>query len=99
MKKKPGQIFLIIAIFLSILVFSTYYKYYTLAAADFISLNLKLENFDQKYLSAGNQSELEVYGSDGLLKGVQLLAYLFGPTFHLLSQIPSLDQKNLVLRC
>lgn len=99
MKRKPSQIFLVIVISLSILVFSTYCEYYTLAAADFISHNLKLENFDQEYLSAVNQSELKVYGSGGFLKGFQLLTCLFGQSFHLLSQEPSFDQKNLVLRC
>jgi hypothetical protein len=99
MKRKPSQIFLVIVISLSILVFSTYYEYYTLAAADFISHNLKLENFDQEYLSAANQSELKVYGSGGFLKGFQLLTCLYGQSFHLFSQILSLDQKTLVLRC
>jgi hypothetical protein len=99
MKRKPIQIFLIIAISLFILVSSTYGQYYTLASADFISRDLKLENFDQEYLFATNQSEFKVYGSDGVFKGFHLLACLYGQSFHLFSQILSLDQKNLVLRC
>ena len=99
MKRKPSQIFLVIAILFAIPVSSAYICYYTLAAADFISHNLKLENFDQEYLSAVNQSELKVYGSGGFLKGFQLLTCLFGQSFYLLSQEPSLDQKTLVLRC
>jgi len=99
MKRKPIQIFLVIAISLYILVSSTYGQYYTLAAADFISLNLKLEAFDQDYLSAANQSEFKVSRSGGFFNGSQLVTCLFGQSFHLLSQKPSLDQKNLVLRC
>jgi hypothetical protein len=99
MRRKHSQIFLVIVIFLSILVFSTYYEYYALAAADFISHNPKLENFDQEYLSTANQSELKAYGSGGFLKGFQLLTSLFGQSFHLFSQGPFLDQKHLVLRC
>ena len=99
MERKPTQIFLVIAISLSILVSSTYCQYYTLAAADFISFDLKIENFDQEYLFAANQSEFKVYGSDGFFKGVHLLICLYGQFPHLLSQKPSLDQKNLVLRC
>ena len=99
MRSKPARTFLIIAISLYILVSSTYGQYYSLAAADFISLQPKLENFDQEYLSAANQSELKMYGSGGFLKGFQLLTCLFGQSFHLLSQVLSPDQKNLVLRC
>jgi hypothetical protein len=99
MERKPIQIFLVIAISLSILVSSTYCQYYTLAAADFISVGLKLENFDQEYLSASNQSELKVSGSGGFFNGFLRLTCLFGQSFHLLPQESSLDQKNLVLRC
>ena len=99
MERKPIQIFLVIAISLSILVSSTYCQYYTLAAADFISLDLKIENFDQDYLDSANQSEFKAYGSDGFFKGFHLLTCLYGQSFQFLSQEPSLDQKNLVLRC
>ena len=99
MERKPIQIFLVIAIFLSILVSSTYCQYYILAAADFISLDLKIENFDQEYLFATNQSEFKLHGSDSFFKGFHLLTCLYGQSFHLFSQILSLDQKTLVLRC
>jgi len=97
MKRKA--IFLVITVSLSILVSLTYGRYYTLASADFLSRGLKLESFDQEYLSATNQSELKVFGSGGFLNGFQMLTSLFGHSFHLLSQAPSLSQKNLVLRC
>ena len=99
MRRKSTQIFLVIAISLSIFVCSTYCQYYSLAAADFISIGLKLENFDQEYLSASNQSELKVSGSGGFLKGFQPVTCLFGHSFHLLSHEPSFDQETLVLRC
>jgi len=97
MKRKT--IFLAIAISLSILASFTYGQYYTLASADFLSHDPKLENFDQEYLSATNQSELKVFGSGGFFDGSQLVTCLFGQPFHLLSKVPSLNQKNLVLRC
>jgi hypothetical protein len=99
MKRKPAKSFLVIAISLYILMSSTYGQYYTLASADIISRNLKFENFDQEYLSAANDSELKDTGSGGLLKDFQWLAFLFGQSFHLLSQVLSLDLKSLVLRC
>jgi hypothetical protein len=99
MKRKPIQIFLVTATYLSILGSSIYGQYYTLAAADFLSHNLKLEAFDQDYLSAAGQSELKASRSGCLFNGFQLVTCLFGQSFHLLSQLPSLDQKNLVLRC
>jgi len=99
MQRKPTQILLVIAIFLSILVSSTYAQYYALASADFISHNLKLEAFDQDYLSAIDQSESKACRSGALLRDFQLATYLFGLSSHLSSQISSLDQKTLVLRC
>jgi len=99
MIRKPINIFLTIAISLCILAGSTYCQYYTLAAADFISGALKLENFDQEYLAASNQSELKASGSSSLVKGFHLVTCLLGLSFHLSPQKPSLDQKNLVLRC
>jgi len=99
MKRKPIQILLVIAISLSILVSSAYGQYYTLAAADFISLNLKLEAFDHEYLSAANQNELKASRSGGFFNGFQLVTCLFGQFSHLLSLVPCLDQKTSILRC
>jgi hypothetical protein len=99
MKRKAVQIFLVIAISSSILVSSTYCQYYTLAAADFISLNLKFEVFDHEYLVVANQSELKMSGLGGFFNGFQLATHQFGQCFHPFSQISSLEQKTLVLRC
>ena len=98
MRGKCAQIFLIIATSLYILV-CTYGPYYSLAAADFISLQLKLENFDQEYLSASNQSELKVYGSGCPFNESQLATYQIGLISHSSFQIPCFDQKALILRC
>jgi hypothetical protein len=99
MNRKSTQIFLVIAIFFAIPLSSTYICYYTLAAADFLSLNLKLENFDQEYLSAANQSELKMSRLVGFFNRFQPVSYLIGIPSNLFSQILSLDQKSQVLRC
>ena len=96
---KKIQIFLVIAISLSILVSSTYCQYYTLAAADFLSPDLNFETYDQEILLAACQSELKSFGSSGFSTGFLLVAQLFGQSFHSLSQVLSLDQKALILRC
>ncbi len=98
MKKEATRILLAIVISLCILASFTYGQYYTLALADFISHDLKLENFDHDYLSAVNQNQLKVYGSYGFLESFRL-SRLLEQSFHLVSQIVSLDQKELILRC
>jgi hypothetical protein len=99
MKGKPIRIFLVIAISLSILVSSTYCQYYTLAAADFLSPDLNFETYDQEILLAAYQSELKSFGSSGFSNGFLLVAHLFAQSFHSFSQVLSLDQKTLILRC
>jgi len=99
MKSKSAQILLIITISVYILVTSAYGQYYCLAAADFISHNPKLENFDQEYLSASDQGELKASGSGGLFKGSQLSTYLIELLSHIFSLLSSFDQKTLILRC
>jgi len=97
-KKEPTRILLAIVIPLCILASFTYGQYYTLASADFISHDLKLENFDHDYLSAVNQNQLKVYGSYGFLESFRL-SRLLEQSFHLVSQVVSLDQMELILRC
>jgi hypothetical protein len=99
MKNKLIRIFLIIAISLSILASSTYCQYYTLASADFLSPDLNFEAYDQEILLAAYQSELKSFGSGGLLNGFLFVARLFAQSFHSFSQVFSLDQKTLILRC
>ena len=99
MNRKTIQIILAIAISLAIPVSSTYVSYDTVASADFLSSNLGFEAFDQEYLSAANQSELKGSPSVGSFNGFQPATDLFGLPLRLSSQISSLDQKTLVLRC
>ncbi len=99
MKRKPIQVILVIAISLAIPVSSAYVCYYTVASADFLSHSLKLESFDQEYLSASNQNELKISGSGGFLNGSPLATYPIGVPSYLFSQISSFDQKILILRC
>jgi hypothetical protein len=98
-RQKGIQIFLVIAISLSILVSSTYCQYYILAAADFLSSDLNFENYDQEILLAAHQSELKSFGFSGGSNGYLLVAHLFSQSFHSFSQVLSLDQKTLILRC
>jgi hypothetical protein len=96
---KGIQIILVIAISLSVLASSTYSEYYTLAAADFLSADLNFEIYDQEILLAASQSELKSFGSSGVSSGFLLVPYLFAQSFHSFSQVLSLDQKTLILRC
>ncbi len=99
MNRKALQVVLVIAISLAISVSLAYVSYYTVASADFLSPNLGFEAFDQEYLSAANQNELKASPFVGFFNGFQLATYLTGLPPHLPSQISSLDQKTLVLRC
>jgi hypothetical protein len=99
MNKKAVRIFMVIAISFTISGSSAYFSYYTLAAADFLSSDLKFETFDREYLLAADQSQLKVSGLDSFSKGIQLTIRLLEHCFHLFSQIPSFNQKPSVLRC
>jgi len=99
MKRKPVWIILVITISLAISVSSAYVCYYTVASADFISHNPKLESFDQEFLSVSNQNESKVFDSGSLFKGTPLVTYPVGVPSQLFSKIPSVDQKTLALRC
>jgi hypothetical protein len=99
MKRKAIQIILATAISLAITASSAYVSYDTVVSADFLSPNLSFEAFDQEYLAAANQSELKIFDSGSFFKRLQPAIYQFGLPSHLSSQISSLDQKTLVLRC
>ena len=98
MERGPTRVFLAIVISLCFLASFTYGQYYTVASADFISHDLKLENYDHDYLSAVNQNQWKAYRSFGFPESFQL-SCLFEQSFHLVSQVVSLDQKELILRC
>jgi hypothetical protein len=99
MKRKAIKIILVISISLAIPVSSAYVFYYTVASADFLSPNLNFETFDQEFLFSAYKSELKVFESSSFLNGFQLATYLSEQSFYLFSQIPSLDQEILILRC
>jgi hypothetical protein len=99
MRRKTIQVILAIAISLVIPVSAAYVGYYTMASADFLSSNLGFEAFDQEYLFAANQSELKISPVIGLFGEFQSGTNLFGLPSHLSSQVPSFDDKILVLRC
>jgi len=99
MKRNAIQIILVIAISVVIPVSSAYTIYYTVAAADFLSPYLNIEDFDQEYLLATNLSELKGSQSGVFFNEFQLTTYLFGLTSYLLSPISSLDQKTIILLC
>ena len=98
-RQKGIQIFLIIAISFSILVSSTYCQYYILAATDFLSPDLNFEIYDQEILLAASQSELKSFGFSGGCNGLLLVACFFVQSFHPFSEVLSLNQKTLILRC
>ncbi len=99
MKSKHLRYILVITISLAIPASSAYVCYYTVASADFISHRLKLERFDQEFLTASNQNELKAFGFGGLLNGSSLATYPTGVSSQLFSKISSFDQKTLILRC
>jgi hypothetical protein len=99
MRRRVTQTFLVIAISLLIPIISTYFHYYDLSEADFLSHDISYENPDQEDLFMGQQSESKVFISSAF-------SITFPPGVDLLEQIPnfpfiicSLDQKTSVLRC
>ena len=99
MNRKSTQIILAIAISLAIPVSSVYVSYYTVASADFLSPNLGFEAFDQEYLAAANQGGLKIFDSSSFFRRLQPGIYPFELFPHLSSQVSSLGQKTVVLRC
>jgi len=98
-KRKILQVILVTAISLAIPVSSAYTGYYTVASADFLSPNLGFEAFDQEYLAAANQGGFKIFDSSTFFKRLQPGIYSFELFPHSSSDIPSLDQNTLVLRC
>jgi hypothetical protein len=99
MKRKAIQVILVIAIALAIPLSSTYTIYYEVAAADFLSPDLKIEPFDQENLLATNLSKLKESNSGIFFNEFQLTTYLFEPPFSISFQISSLNEKTIILRC
>ncbi len=99
MKRKTIQTILVIGIILTASISSDGISPNATSVAYFLPLNVDVEAFGQEYLSDADQSELKVFESLGSFNGFQLTTYLFGLLSHLFHQIPTLDQKTIVLRC
>ncbi len=99
MKRQLTTIFLATVLALSISGSSAYVCYYTVASADFLSHHLKLERFDQEYLSASGQNELKEFGPAGFFNGSSLANHPIGIPFHFFPYLSSSNLKNVVLRC
>jgi len=96
---KGIKIIIVVAIASSILISSAYFCYYTVAAADFLSPGLKLEIFDQEFLSAAHEIQLKAFAPGNFLNGVCCFHYFSEFFCYFSSLIPPLDQETFVLRC
>jgi hypothetical protein len=98
MNRRSIRISLTLVICFSIFVSFIYCRYYPLAAADFISGDLKLESFDQERVLAASQNQLKVFRSVGFLR-FQPGICLTGCFSHLSFRMSSHDQKSVILLC
>lgn len=99
MKIKQIQIFLIVAITLSVLISSIYHQYYSLSSADFISHNVKLENFDQEFLLVSSVSRLKAFApSSSSTISALSINFIEKISLFLLLTSPS-NQRKPILRC
>jgi hypothetical protein len=99
MKKNAIQFILVIAFALAIPLSSTYNIYYEIAAADFLSPHPKIEAFDQEDLLATNLSKLKEFNANVFFNEFQLTTYVCELPSYISFQIPSLNQKTIILRC
>jgi len=96
---KKIQFFLIVAISLSITVFSACLHYYNLVEADFLSPTLGFENPDQENLPIIHLTKLKASGLSGFPAGILQQTLLFEQITHLAFQTQPLCQKTPILRC
>ena len=96
---KRIPIALAVACSFAILLSSTYFCYYSLASADFISHSQKIEAFDQEFLSAVSVSRLKLFGASSfsILSALCIDPIEQNSLFPLLTS-PS-DQRSSILRC
>jgi hypothetical protein len=92
-------IILVIAISFAVLLASTYFCYYSLSSADFISHGLKLETFDQEILLAASVSRSKVFwsGSFSIISALCIDPIKQNPLFPSLTS--SINQRIPILRC
>jgi hypothetical protein len=93
------QIFLVIATSLFILALPAYLRHANLSEIKFASSDLGFENPDQENRVPDNEKELKAFGPTGLFTIFILGTHLSERPSHLFSQILSLGQKTLILRC
>jgi hypothetical protein len=96
MEKKPRNIFLVIAVLSLFLLVTAYHSYTNLSEIDLISADVSLENDDQFDVQNQESDAFSVMiFSINLFPGV----HRFEPSYQLLSQIPSFNQRTSIHRC
>jgi hypothetical protein len=90
---------LVVAIAFAVLSSSTFFCYYSVASADFISHQPKLETFDQEFLFAVSTNRLKISGPSSFsgisALGIDLIKQI--PLFPLLTS--PFNQRTPILRC
>ncbi len=99
MKRKPIQIFLVIAISAFILVFPAYLRSSNLAGVRLFSTDLSFESPDQDDISSDQQNLSKAFVSSVLTIKLLPGTNLFYQFFHFCFPSSFLDQKTLILRC
>jgi len=99
MRKRVTQTFLVIAISLLIPIISTYFNYYDLSEADFLSHDISYENPDQESLFINQQNESKAFITSAFPTGLTPVINLLEQSLHLSLIICFLDQNTFVLRC
>lgn len=99
MKRKSIQNYLVIATSFFILTFPAYRFFSNLSQMNLFPADLNFENPDQDY----QFNDLK-YESDTSLLGASIVnapleVSFFEQSYRLASSVPSLDQKNRILRC
>ena len=99
MKRRLIQSFLVIAISLSIPFFQTYFRYYDLAEADFLSPDLSFESPDEEISLIIKQNESKIFLSSAFCIIFRLKIILAEQFLHSPFILCSFDQKASILRC
>jgi|WetSurMetagenome_2_1015567.scaffolds.fasta_scaffold1174364_1 hypothetical protein len=95
---KTIRVCLIIAVLFSLLLGSTFFHYYALSEADFISRDPKLEAFDQD-LSIESCDKFKIFGISGLDRVFYLEPIVFKQLSIFSFQTSPLVQTTFVIRC
>ncbi len=98
MKRRPNEVILLLLISFALPGVFVYVCYETVTAADF-SPDLSFEAFDQEYLWAADQTELEASRSADFSSRFEPVTDLTGLSFFLFFQTSPFDGKTILLRC